>query len=631
MAGSDDETEVDATPVARAPAGELAPGTLLNGIYRIEAKLGVGGMGEVYRATNLANEEEDAIKIIGRGRADHTVIEAMFRKEARVLSRIRSPAVAQLKVFMRDPALNLLYFVTDFVPGESLLDRLKRQPATPDELRALMRRLLTGLQAVHEAGAVHRDLSPDNIILPDGDPAHAKIIDFGIAKELDPDQTTMIGDSFAGKLGYIAPEQLGFSGSKIGPWTDLYSLALVGAAFAAGKPLDMGATVGRAEETRRGAIDLSAVPEDLRPVFQKLLAYEWADRPSDAGEVQVMLEETLSRQDSTSSGLTTSSFTPITRHYKNLVFARRPVNRRMYLAIFAIILAIIIAGISKWDTWIGSSGKPKFAMPQLPIRLARGGMRYQIISRGDGKTKTTSEGWADIAIQQVRSIDGEGQVEWHRYRVPPDGIPIGLRAALTVMTKGERWRVWAPLPQYQDESENAAEVPYDITLIGVSGEPSCVSQKITVYFEWRKADLSISDRIRVMRAAHRWLDCPLPAVEVDVFESADEMEQDLSTFPHTNGQENRDIRSNHPVAIRRADSLKSIISAQGLIPQTLLATTGREGQDAHFDGQTNQSRRRASLTFFSRQFPTSQTSDRETFITASAKKTPHEETSSVRR
>ena len=290
MAGSDDETEVDATPVARAPAGELAPGTLLNGIYRIEARLGVGGMGEVYRATNLANEEEDAIKIIGRARADQTLIEAMFRKEARVLSRIRSPAVAQLKVFMRDPALNLLYFVTDFVPGESLLDRLKRQPATPDELRALMRRLLTGLQAVHEAGAVHRDLSPDNIILPDGNPAHAKIIDFGIAKELDPDQTTMIGDSFAGKLGYIAPEQLGFSGSKVGPWTDLYSLALVALAFAGGEALDMGATVGRAEEARRSAIDLSALPEDLRPLFDRLLTYDWRGRPSSVTEVFAVLD-----------------------------------------------------------------------------------------------------------------------------------------------------------------------------------------------------------------------------------------------------------------------------------------------------------------------------------------------------
>ena len=295
MAGSDDETEVDATPVARAPAGELAPGTLLNGIYRIEARLGAGGMGEVYRATNLANDEVDAIKIIGRGMANQSVVEAMFRKEARVLSRIRSPAVAQLKLFMQDPNLGLLYFITDFVSGESLLDRLKRQPASGYELRVLMRRVLIGLQAVHEAGAVHRDLSPDNIILPGGDAAQATIIDFGIAKERDATHTTYIGDGFAGKLGYIAPEQLGFTGSEVGPWTDLYSLALVGVAFAAGRPLDMGHTVGRAEEARRGTIDLSAIPAELQPVFSRLLTYDWRARPQSATEALSLLEPAVQR------------------------------------------------------------------------------------------------------------------------------------------------------------------------------------------------------------------------------------------------------------------------------------------------------------------------------------------------
>ena len=215
MGGKDEETELNPLPV-RGSAGMLPPGTLLNGIYRIDERLGVGGMGEVYRATNIATDEQDAIKIIGRGRADQKIVEALFRKQARVRSCIRSPAVAKFKFFARDPALDLVYFATEFVSGPSLLDRLKEKPASPSELRLLLRRLLEGLQAVHAAGSVHRDLSPDNIILPGGVVAEAKIIDFGIAKELDPTHTTMIGDSFAGKLAYIAPEQLGFSGAQIG-------------------------------------------------------------------------------------------------------------------------------------------------------------------------------------------------------------------------------------------------------------------------------------------------------------------------------------------------------------------------------------------------------------------------------
>ncbi|WP_419807814.1 protein kinase domain-containing protein [Sphingomonas sp.] len=278
------------TRVGSGHAGGLTPGTTLNGLYRIEERLGTGGMGEVYRAINLANEEQDAIKVIGRGLAGQPLVEALFHKEARVLRRIHSPAVAQLRLLARDPTLDLLYFATEFVEGVSLLDRLKQRAATEAELRALLRRLLTGIAAVHEAGAVHRDLSPDNVILPGGVVTEAKLIDFGIAKELDPTHTTIIGDGFAGKFGYIAPEQFGYSNSRIGPWTDLYSLALVGIAFAAGKPLDMGHSLGTADEARRRAIPFDAVPASLRPFFAALLTYDWPARVASAAEALALLD-----------------------------------------------------------------------------------------------------------------------------------------------------------------------------------------------------------------------------------------------------------------------------------------------------------------------------------------------------
>ena len=295
MADSDDERT--ALPQwAGRPSGTLAPGTLLNGIYRIDAQLGAGGMGEVYRATNIANDECDAVKVIGRALASQPMVEAMFRKEARVVGSIHSPAVARLKLFARDPTLDVLYFVTEYIAGPSLLDRLKQRPASGDELAVLLRRMATALVAVHEAGAVHRDLSPDNIILPGGDLARAKIIDFGIVKELDASQLTVLGAGFAGKFGYIAPEQLGFTGAQVGPWTDLYSLALVGIAFARGAPLGMGHTMGTAEERRREPIDLSAIPRELGPLFMRMLAYDWRERIGTAGEVLAMLDRAGSAQ-----------------------------------------------------------------------------------------------------------------------------------------------------------------------------------------------------------------------------------------------------------------------------------------------------------------------------------------------
>lgn len=357
MAGSDDETRIDPLPT-RPVAGALPSGTLLNGLYRIEQRLGAGGMGEVYRATNIANDEQVAIKIIGHGLARNERVVALFRKEARVLARIHSPAVARLHTFAADGALGLLYFVTEFVAGESLLDRLKRQPGTPDEVRALTVRLLHALQAVHAAGAVHRDLSPDNVILPGGDVAAAKIIDFGIVMELDPAQVTIIGDAFAGKLNYVAAEQLGSRVDEVGPWSDLYSLGLIGIAFARGATLDMGHTIWtadskrrelssqvrallgdearHADEARRAPIDLSSLPPDLLPLYGRLLIYECQDRVRSAAAALAML-----------NGATPSESTPSPTLAPEVPVAALPRARSswMWLATAVIVLLLITGGV----------------------------------------------------------------------------------------------------------------------------------------------------------------------------------------------------------------------------------------------------------------------------------------------
>jgi serine/threonine-protein kinase len=128
-------------------------------------------------------------------------------------------------------------------------------------------------------------MSPDNILLPGGSIDKAKIIDFGIAKNLDASARTSIGDGFAGKIGFAAPEQFGAFGRKIGPWTDIYSVALVGLAFANRRPINMGADPFEALERRKQGPDLSALPAPLRPVFAKMLANDPADRPQDMATV----------------------------------------------------------------------------------------------------------------------------------------------------------------------------------------------------------------------------------------------------------------------------------------------------------------------------------------------------------
>jgi len=159
-----------------------------------------------------------------------------------------------------------------------------------DELIGLTRRLASGLQAAHELGAIHRDIAPDNVLLPEGRLHEAKVIDFGIAKDLDPTNKTIVGDGFAGKLGFVAPEQFGDFNREVGPWTDVYSLALVILSVAAGRPIDMGATLVEAIEKRRAGPDLSVAPESLRPALAGMLRPNPAERFRSMGEVLQALD-----------------------------------------------------------------------------------------------------------------------------------------------------------------------------------------------------------------------------------------------------------------------------------------------------------------------------------------------------
>jgi serine/threonine-protein kinase len=200
----------------------LAAGDMLNGIYKVERFIARGGMGEVFEGVNVETDERVAIKAIRSHLASDPRIVALFRKEARVLTHIAHPAIVQYRVFARDPQLDLHYIVTDFINGEPITRYLDRERPSLSDVVVLARRLASGLEAAHDHGAIHRDMSPDNILLPDGRIDRAKIIDFGIAKSLDLSAETVVGEGFAGKLGYVAPEQFGDFGRQIGPWTDVF-------------------------------------------------------------------------------------------------------------------------------------------------------------------------------------------------------------------------------------------------------------------------------------------------------------------------------------------------------------------------------------------------------------------------
>ena len=260
--------------------GGVPAGTQLNGIYEIEKRLAIGGMGEVYIGRVIQTGDRVAIKMILPEHANNEMILDLFRKEASTLHNLYHEAIVRYYVFSVDPTLNRPYLSMEFASGPSLGDRLREAPLKEERMITLRERVAGGLYAAHKLGVIHRDISPDNIILVDGEVGKAKIIDFGIAKSTTS-EGTLIGSGFAGKLKYVSPEQLGLFGGDVTGKSDIYSLGLVFAEAVTGEALPMGGSQVEVIEKRRSVPDLSQIPEWIRPLIESMVQPNPADRPAD--------------------------------------------------------------------------------------------------------------------------------------------------------------------------------------------------------------------------------------------------------------------------------------------------------------------------------------------------------------
>ncbi|WP_214472642.1 serine/threonine-protein kinase [Mesorhizobium sp. dw_380] len=268
-----------------------AVGTQLSGIYELDERIAFGGMGEVYRGHNIQTGDHVAIKIVLPEFARDQTILSLFRKEASILNHLSHDAVVRYHVFTIDPGIGRPYLAMEFVDGESLFDIMRRGPMPTKEVRRLCHRLASGLSAVHQAGAIHRDLSPDNIILPGGRVDRAKIIDFGIARSATVGGETLIGGKFAGKYNYVSPEQLGLYSGDVSEQSDIYSLGLVLAAALRGKPIDMSGSQFEIIEKRRTVPDLSGIDDDFRGIVEAMLQPDPGDRPVSMADIARMTRD----------------------------------------------------------------------------------------------------------------------------------------------------------------------------------------------------------------------------------------------------------------------------------------------------------------------------------------------------
>ncbi|MFE3150284.1 bifunctional serine/threonine-protein kinase/ABC transporter substrate-binding protein [Streptomyces sp. NPDC059218] len=243
------------------------------GEYRTLVRLGAGGMGVVY----LARSPGGALAAVKVVRAEHAAdpgFRARFRRETEAAGRVNGPWV--VPVTAADTEAREPWLATAFVPGPSLAEAVAAEgPLPAGTVRVLGARLAGALVAVHEAGLVHRDVKPGNVLLALDGP---RLIDFGIARHEGATALTAT-DAVIGTPGYLAPEQA--TAGPIGPACDIFSLGCVLVYAATGRrPFGHGTAAGVLFRTVHEQPDLDGLPPGLLPLVEACLAKDPADRPT---------------------------------------------------------------------------------------------------------------------------------------------------------------------------------------------------------------------------------------------------------------------------------------------------------------------------------------------------------------
>jgi tRNA A-37 threonylcarbamoyl transferase component Bud32 len=252
-------------------ASRLSPGQILDGKYEILDKVAEGGMGEVYRARHRHLDEIRIIKVTKPDAAGDAGSARRFQEEARLATLVRHPNVAALYDFSSQPD-GSYYMVWEYIDGVTLQTWLREHgPLDPARAIDVARQVLAGLSEIHAQGIVHRDLSPDNIMVrPVDGRLRAKIIDLGIAKRVAAESLQMTGTGlFLGKLKYCSPEQAGAlpAGQTLDARTDIYSLGVVLFEMLSGRAPFESSTpegyIGKHLHTPPPPLDVSALPPVL--------------------------------------------------------------------------------------------------------------------------------------------------------------------------------------------------------------------------------------------------------------------------------------------------------------------------------------------------------------------------------
>jgi serine/threonine-protein kinase len=263
------------------PVPGLPP--VVDGKYRVDAQIGRGGMGAVFKARDVRLDRDVAVKVVRAELLGAPDARVRFRREAQVVARLQHPGVVAVFDYgtFADGAA---YIVMEYIRGEDLRQRLRRTPVLPvEDVATLIGGIAAGVQAAHDAGVLHRDLKPENILLPENG-AGPKVLDFGVAKlapaEGDRGGTVTVGGTVVGTPAYMAPEQL--RGQTVDGRADVFSLGVMAFEMLTGRlPFGTGSFVDVGIAHAHGRVShADLLPAGLAAVVLQGLAPEPGARPA---------------------------------------------------------------------------------------------------------------------------------------------------------------------------------------------------------------------------------------------------------------------------------------------------------------------------------------------------------------
>jgi serine/threonine protein kinase/tetratricopeptide (TPR) repeat protein len=412
----------------------MTPGTKL-GRYEIRAQVGIGGMGEVYRAYDPKISRDVAIKVLPANLIDHKDRLARFEREARATGALNHPNI--ITIHEIGEVDGKPYIATEFVDGQTLRRRM-RQSFTILEALDIASQMGRALSAAHAAGVIHRDLKPENIMLrPDG---LVKVLDFGLAKLAPrqqfaadtntPTRPIFTTDSHAivGTLAYMSPEQA--RGLKVGAPSDIFSLGVILYEMVAHRPPFEGPTNSDliAAILKSDPLPLSHhvndVPQELERITSKLLRKEPELRYHSVDDLLVDLKNLRRELEfKTLSARRTAQTSAI-----DVVFGTVKDHKPVLFATLAAIIFLSIAVVALWPRTNRSEAAID-SVGVLPFSSAGGGRVAEYIS--DGITEQLINSLSELS--QLRVLARTTMFRYKGQSADPQkvGRELGVAAILT--------------------------------------------------------------------------------------------------------------------------------------------------------------------------------------------------------